>query len=521
MADARRGRGLDARDRTHTPSASPHSLDSAARRLHRCRLHLSLVLTSALFLGAAVPVVASAQCPNGSPPPCARQAARAPSVAILFMEPRSRNAADSLLAEGLTLEIISTLSGVARLDVRSRWASRRIAADADPVRAARALGVDYLVDGVLELDSARVLVHGALTRTSTGRVVRSIRIERRRSEIEALQMAVAQEVAAAVVGQLLPAERARFAVRRVDPRAVEFTLRSRAMNELGTIAANRQGIAYARQAIEIDSTYAPAWARLSVAYGLRVGLVADSTIAYRDLAVEASEQALALDSANGTAMSVIASVRAMENDLSPRTEALARQGAAQEPGVTTGTILAVVLHFRGKVEEALAVSRAVVRRDSLAPVAWSYAAGRFFQARRFAEAVGAREHALALRLSRSDSVSLLNARRWARLEAGDCAGALAEGRSADNAMLVIESLRCLERTSEADSVIDSRLALSTIPPENRAILLAWRGLPDSAFSVLDHAFPWSLGWTLQHPAFAPYRQHPAYLALRRRMGLEQ
>ena len=59
---------------------------------------------------------ALAQCPDGTPPPCAVRAAapHTPSVAILFMEPRSRNAADSLLAEGLTLEIINTLSGVAR-----------------------------------------------------------------------------------------------------------------------------------------------------------------------------------------------------------------------------------------------------------------------------------------------------------------------------------------------------------------------------------------------------------------------
>src|SRR5512143_1441123 len=138
------------------------------------------------------------------------------------MEPRSRNAADSLLAEGLTLEILNTLGGVARLDVRSRWVSRRIAADADPMRGARALGVDYLVDGVLELDSARVLVHGALVRTSTGRMVRSLRLERRRSEIWALQDELAQEVAVALVGRLLPAERARFAVRRVDQRVTEL-----------------------------------------------------------------------------------------------------------------------------------------------------------------------------------------------------------------------------------------------------------------------------------------------------------
>ena len=57
--------------------------------------------------------LATAQCPDGTLPPCAERppAPHPPSVAILFMEPRSRNAADSLLAEGLTLEIINTLGG--------------------------------------------------------------------------------------------------------------------------------------------------------------------------------------------------------------------------------------------------------------------------------------------------------------------------------------------------------------------------------------------------------------------------
>ena len=87
--------------------------------------------------------------------------------------------------------------------------------------------------------------------------------------------------------------------------------------------------------------------------------------------------------------------------------------------------------------------------------------------------------------------------------------------------LVIESLRCQRRTAEADSIIDSRLALSTVAPAPRAIFLAWRNQPDSAFAILDRTFPPMLGLTIQHPAFAPYRRHPAYLALRRRMGLER
>ena len=437
------------------------------------------------------------------------------------MEPRSRNPADSLLAEGLTLEIINTLSGVARLDVRSRWASRRIAADSDPMRSARSLGVDYLVDGILELDSARVLVRGALTRTSTGRVVRPLRIERRRAELEGLQVAVAQEIAAAVVGRLLPAERARFVVRRVDPRVMELILSARALFQQYTAASVRQALVRARQAVAVDSSYAPAWVQVAWCYSLLLDFEQDSIAADWERVMAASERALALDSTNGAAMSRLASVRAWRNnDLSPRTEALARRGSAQEPGVEGAVLLAGVLLDRGKVDEALAVSREATRRDSLSPLVWAAASFRFEQARHFVEAARAMERVLALRPSLQDSLALQRERQWARLETGDCASALVDGRTARDRFLVIESLRCLGRTAEADSIIDSRLALSTIGPVNQAIYFAWRDRPDSAFAVLDRAFPPRLGLFIQNPAFDPYRHHPAYLALRRRMRLE-
>jgi TolB-like protein/tetratricopeptide (TPR) repeat protein len=437
------------------------------------------------------------------------------------MEPRSRNAADSLLAEGLTLEIINTLSGVARLDVKSRFFSRRIAADVDPVRSARSFGVDYVVDGVLELDSARVLVRGALTRTSTGRVVRPIRIERRRAELEGLQAAVAREIAAAVVGQLLPAERARFVVRRVDPRVTELLLSARTLNQQYTAVALRQAVVLAGQAIAFDSMYAPSWVRLAWSYALLRDFVRDSNLAYGDRSMAASERALALDSSSAAAMSLVAAHRVERNDLSPSTAVLARRGMALEPFEENAMALAAVLLNHGKVDEAVAVIREAARRDSLSPVIWASAAFRLREARRFGEEARVWERSLALRPSAKDSLEFQRARRWARLETGDCAGALLDGQSAQDRFLIIESLRCLGRSAEADSVIDGQLSLSTIFPSTRAIYLAWRNQPDSAFAVLDRAFPRWLGETIKHPAFDPYRQHTAYLALRRRMGLDR
>ena len=61
------------------------------------------------------------QCPDGTPPPCTRNAAaRAPSVnsvAVLYFDNVSRDSADAYLADGLTDEIILRLQQVPRLEV--------------------------------------------------------------------------------------------------------------------------------------------------------------------------------------------------------------------------------------------------------------------------------------------------------------------------------------------------------------------------------------------------------------------
>jgi hypothetical protein len=72
----------------------------------------------ALLLAAAAPASAFAQCPDGTPPPCAprppRVAAPAPtSVAILYLDNLSRDTTDAYLADGLTEELTSRIVAAA------------------------------------------------------------------------------------------------------------------------------------------------------------------------------------------------------------------------------------------------------------------------------------------------------------------------------------------------------------------------------------------------------------------------
>ncbi len=476
-------------------------------------------VASLLLVCLTVPV--RSQCPDGTPPPCASRPRHVPSVAVLFMEQHTRSGGDSLLAEGLTLEIIDQLGRINRLDVRSRFASKHIAAAADPIADARAMGVDYIVDGVLDIDTARVLMRGALTRTTTGRVVRTVRVDRPRSQLDVLQAQVAQDVAAAVVGELAPAERSRFAARRADPAVVDLVLRARALNGQYTAAAYRQALRLLNEAMARDSTVAQVWSELTTTLILLRDFTPDSSTVYTDRAAAAARRALALDSLNGPAMAFVALTRMVGNDAGPETEAMARRAMMLDRSAPTALYAAVTLIGRGRVDDALAAIRAAAERDSLSPVIWVAYAFRLANARRYSAALRALEHADALRGAPTDTATLAALQSHAMLERGDCTGALSAAMARRDRSLAIQSLHCLGRTAAADSVAQAQLADTATGPVDRALDLAWLGQPDSALARLDRLRPRGLAITLQQPALERYRQHPAYLALRHQLGLDR
>ena len=73
----------------------------------------------------------AAQCPDGSPPPCARPASPRsagdpmPSLTVLYLENASPDTGDVTLADGITEEVITRLSQVPGVRVTSRYAALR------------------------------------------------------------------------------------------------------------------------------------------------------------------------------------------------------------------------------------------------------------------------------------------------------------------------------------------------------------------------------------------------------------
>ncbi len=232
---------------------------------------------------------ASAQCPDGTPPPCARPARIAApasnSVAVLYFDNLSRDTSDSYLAEGLTDEIILRLQQVRRLQVKSRFESQRVRArrNAAPAALGRDLAARYLVNGTIQRAGERLVVRVELTEASRGVGVWSERFDRTSTSVLDVIDDVARGVATGVAGQLLPAEAADLARRpTVDPAAYEHFVRGNVYLARRTPASFAQAITEYEAAAARDTTLKVAVARIAYTYSLGIalgveGLSSDST----------------------------------------------------------------------------------------------------------------------------------------------------------------------------------------------------------------------------------------------------
>ena len=264
----------------------------------------------ALGLLAALPANRlTAQCPDGTPPPCrgARAAAPAPvanSVAVLYFDNRSRDSSDAYLAEGLTEAIITKLGDLPRLTVKSRFVVGRYrgsAAQADPAAVARSLGVTYLVTGSIQRAGSRVRVTAEMSRAASGDRVWGEQYDRGDGDVLAIQEDIARGVATGIAGRLLPAEAARLAARPTrNNAAYDHLLRGDQLLAQRTASGTSRAIAEYAAAVGLDPSLASGWAKIGLAEALRLewswgdGSVQPDSVLTNGLA--AADRALAIDS---------------------------------------------------------------------------------------------------------------------------------------------------------------------------------------------------------------------------------
>ncbi len=483
----------------------------------------------ALLLAAAAPASAFAQCPDGTPPPCAprppRVAAPAPtSVAILYLDNLSRDTADAYLADGLTEELTSRIGAIERLRVTGRSVARRAqqASGGDVAALGRMLGVRYLVEGSVRRSGSRVRVSVRLLRAADGVRVWGEDYDRTVTDLLDLQEDLAREVATNVAGRLLPAERVAIAARPTsDPVAYNEYLRGSYLVTRRTAAALQQAAAAFEAAARRDPRFAAAEARRAYAYGLAYAYGADwappeSLAAW---GARAAERAIRLDSTVSDSWMAQGITRLwfVPRGVRGASEAYGRATALDPRNAEAHHAHGVALSWLGEDSAAIASFRRALELDPARAVTLLDLAEVLALEQHDAEARRLLDSAIALDPAQARPYV---SRAFLRLSAADLVGARQDAEtglrlsprgvrpSALSALAAVNA--AAGDTARARSIVALIEAEAWGAADAARALLAL-GEPDSALAVLERAPAAALLWyTLRFPEFDRIRSHPRF-----------
>jgi TolB-like protein/Tfp pilus assembly protein PilF len=288
------------------------------------------------------------------------------SIAVLPFENLSEDKANVYFADGIQEEILTRLSRIADLKVISRTSTQRFKSSPENIpEIARQLGVANILEGSVRKAGNRVRVHVQLIDAESDAHLWAERYDRELDDIFAVESDIAAKIAKALQARLSGAERRAISVQpTTNTNAYEVYLKGRHLWRNFLAPGYEKVRDYFQQAIELDASYAPAYAGLSLYYsfGAANGILPPDVWPEAEMA---ANKALELDETLGEAINSSAGVELYYKRNWPAAEDAFRRGAKLNPNfadIRHHYGLCLVLFGRG--DEAL---RQVERANQLDP----------------------------------------------------------------------------------------------------------------------------------------------------------
>jgi serine/threonine-protein kinase len=443
-------------------------------------------------------------------------------IAVLPLVNVSQYPAADYLADGLTGELISNLSIIEGLEVRSQTSSFVFKGKPRNVRVAgRQLQVDFILEGSVQREENRLRILAALIRVRDDLPLWSGRYDREAREVLAIQ----DEISRGIVNSLrlkLGGGRRRY---ETSAAAYDFYLRARALEIEQGLRGVNQSVEPFERAITEDPSFAPAYAGLAAAYAFRTsqevikyGPPLDRGAEMTKMRV-AARKALELDPLLAEACDALGMIHTRDAQWKEAEKSF-RRALELEPNrslTRTDLVLNLLLPL-SRTEEAIEQVRAAEKADPLSPRVQNVFAAVLIAAGRFEEAA-ARCSKLAVQIP-FESVCLARA-------------LVGQGK-------VEDAIRILETRSSASESARAALGYAyaragfrekaekvaaALPiPIQQALIFAGLGDKDRTFDALDRSIPLGgvrIGRDLAYPEFAFLRGDPRLTTLRKKVGLPE
>ncbi|HEX6643175.1 MAG TPA: protein kinase [Gemmatimonadales bacterium] len=484
------------------------------------------LLAAAAVLAIAVVLYAGRE--GADPAPLSPAAPASLTIAVLPFYDLDRDSTLAFVADGFYDEVASALARVPGIVIKSRSGARayRDSLAVDVVAAGSKLKADYVLTAEVRQDRGRWILSADLGRQSDAASVWAqsfvLLPDQQASAAEMIADSLASALRAQFPGTIGSAPE--LAANQSTTSSEAYTLYLRGQERLSRRGLSvRESADLFRQAIALDTLFAPAYSGLSMSLALFPYFQGVPASTIRDEVFAAAQRALQLDStqaqphiAQGVVYQFVYrwDLALREYQTAVRLEPLNVEARVQ---------LARHFLFRGRPEDALAQLRVAEAQDPESALVLSWLSYAFFTNGMIDSALGESRHALETDPANMTTLSLGSlVHLW-----GD--------RPAQARDLAMRLSGVMFHTTFVIARLDTAEARRRLRQEDAQVPQPWMsetrrahshlGLGDTAAALAaferatDAGEIWSSLWPVSDPTYDPIRESPRFRAILRRVGL--
>jgi len=301
------------------------------------------------------------------------KAAEAPtgvrSIAVLPFHNMSSDPENEYFSDGMTEEIITRLSKIRELKVASRSTVLRYKGSGiDPREVGRELGVGSVLEGSVRKLGDRLRITAQLINAADGFHLCSEVYDRKLDDVFKIQDEVSEKIAEVLRLNLTETEKVQLsAIPTQSIEAYDYHCRGRHLFYQYTRAGNQGAIEMYLKALELDQSYALAYAGLSLCYSQLINSGWDENAIWLSKAEEAALRSLGIDQRLAQAHFALGFVYEMKEEWDKEEGAMRRVLLLDPNHAHAHDSLGDVYYHRDQLEEAIAEYQTALRLDPFHP----------------------------------------------------------------------------------------------------------------------------------------------------------
>ena len=450
------------------------------------------------------------------------------SIAVLPFFNVGGDQKDAYLSDGLSENLINTLSRLPQLKVIARSSSFKFSGENIDIQdAAKKLGVGAIVTGRIVRRGDDLQINVELIDAADNTRIWGDIYNRRVSGALSVSEEIAHSVSEKLQLKLSGAQERQIAKQITkNPQAYPFYMNGILYRRKNGAENIRKAIEYQNQAIAVDPNFTLAYTELSINFAVLVEIAALSPKEGMPQARAAAQKALALDETLAEAHYTMARVKDFEFDWTGAESAF-EQAIELNPNLAGAhTLYAEYLSRSGRFDEALREVKMAQELDPLRTGLIGNEGTILYHARRYNEAIAKKQI----------HVSLASENPFAHMELANAYVQVGKYEEAifsyqtsikleetPTALIYLGRVYALSgKTIEAAAILDKlKTTEKYVSPTELAILDAALGDEEEAFASLEKAFTerdFQLAFIKVEPAYDPLRGDPRFQELLRKVG---